>query len=134
MLVDNLQQSCISGCGRGFLRRDITNHIVNDIGKVLSCLPRPRAPPHPHLPLQDVIPRPVWRAHFVSGLGALNMKPHSFSLASVFLPPENLDRDHLVVVLRIHHRGESKFNEVIHGPHGLRGVRQLVEGADATLV
>lgn len=62
------------------------------------------------------------------------MKPHSFSLASIFLPPEDLDRDHLVVVLRIHHRGESKLNEVIHSPHGLRGVRQLVEGADATLV
>lgn len=62
------------------------------------------------------------------------MKPHSFSLASVFLPPEHLDRDHLIVVLRIHHWRESKLNEVIYSPYGLRGVRQLIEGADATFV
>lgn len=62
------------------------------------------------------------------------MEPHRVCLAPIFLPPEHLDRDHLIVVLRCHHRGETKSNEVVDSPHGLRGVCQLVEGTDAALV
>lgn len=102
--------------------RDFTNHIVDHIGKVLPCLPGPCTPPHPHLPLQDVIPRSVRRCHFVPGLGALDVEPHRVCLAPVFFPPENLDRDHFIVVLWCHHRRETEFDEIVYCPHGLRGV------------
>lgn len=62
------------------------------------------------------------------------MKPHRVRLAPILLPPEHLDRNYLIVVLRRHHRGETKFNEVVDSPHGLRGVCQLVEGTDAALI
>lgn len=62
------------------------------------------------------------------------MKPHRVRLASVFLPPEHLNRDQFIIVLRRHYRREAELNEVINGPHGLRGVRQLVESADTALV